>query len=90
MGKTLPSHLLRAALLARMIFDPEDGGDTFLQNIGSNTDYTRALHWSRFSLVNVHFHTRLGLPSDLFLPHFPTIILHALIFSPFVLHALSI
>jgi hypothetical protein len=26
--------------LARLIFDPEDGGDTFLRNVGSYTDYT--------------------------------------------------
>jgi hypothetical protein len=26
--------------LARLIFDPEDGGNTFLRNVGSYTDYT--------------------------------------------------
>jgi hypothetical protein len=25
---------------ARLIFDPEDGGETFLRNVGSYTDYT--------------------------------------------------
>jgi hypothetical protein len=27
--------------LARLIFDPEDGGDAFLRNVGSHTDYRR-------------------------------------------------
>jgi hypothetical protein len=41
------SHLLHAAsLLARLTFDLEDGGDTFLRNAGSHTDYT-ALHISQ-------------------------------------------
>jgi hypothetical protein len=26
-------------LLAWLIFDPEDGGDTFLRNVGSHEDY---------------------------------------------------
>jgi hypothetical protein len=26
--------------LARLIFDPEDGSDTFFRNVGSHTDYT--------------------------------------------------
>jgi hypothetical protein len=33
-----------------MIFDPEDGGDTFLRNIGSHTVYT-ALYPRRWKLV---------------------------------------
>jgi hypothetical protein len=36
-----------------VIFDPEDGGDTFLRNVGSFTDYT-ALYpriW-QFSFIN--------------------------------------
>jgi hypothetical protein len=33
--------------LARLIFDHEDGGDTFLRNVGSYTDYT-ALYPSRW------------------------------------------
>jgi hypothetical protein len=28
---------------ARVIFDPEDGGDTFLRNVGSHTDYTEPI-----------------------------------------------
>jgi hypothetical protein len=32
-------NLLRA-ILVRLIFDPEDGADTFLRNVGSHTDYT--------------------------------------------------
>jgi hypothetical protein len=32
--------LLARWFLARMIFDTEDGGDTFLRNGGSPTDYT--------------------------------------------------
>jgi hypothetical protein len=31
---------LASWFLARMIFDPEDGGDTFLRNVCSHTDYT--------------------------------------------------
>jgi hypothetical protein len=26
--------------LAQLIFDPEDGGDTFLRNVGSHTNHT--------------------------------------------------
>jgi hypothetical protein len=32
------SHLLARWFLVRLIFDPEDGGDTFLQNVNSYTD----------------------------------------------------
>jgi hypothetical protein len=38
-SKTYHLHLGRG-FLARLIFDPEDGGDTFLRNVGSYTDYT--------------------------------------------------
>jgi hypothetical protein len=35
-------HLhLQSRKSVQLIFDPEDGGDTFLQNVGSRTDYTR-------------------------------------------------
>jgi hypothetical protein len=34
-------HLLTLLVLAEIIFfDPEDGGDMFLRNIGRNSDYT--------------------------------------------------
>jgi hypothetical protein len=33
-------HLLSRWFLTRLIFGPEDGGDTFLRNVGSYTDYT--------------------------------------------------
>jgi hypothetical protein len=32
------SRLLARWFLARLIFDPEDGGDTFFRNVGSHTD----------------------------------------------------
>jgi hypothetical protein len=38
--------------LARLIFDPEDGGDTFLRNVGSYTDYT-ALYPRRWQFSEV-------------------------------------
>jgi hypothetical protein len=36
--KTWP--LAARLFLTRLIFDPENGGDTFLRNVGSNTNYT--------------------------------------------------
>jgi hypothetical protein len=36
----LPRYRLARWFLARLIFDPEDGGDIFLRNVGSYTDYT--------------------------------------------------
>jgi hypothetical protein len=36
----LPSHLLALWFDARLIFNPEDGGDSFLRNVGSYMDYT--------------------------------------------------
>jgi hypothetical protein len=33
-------HLLARWCLPRLIFDPDDGGGTFLRNVGSYTDYT--------------------------------------------------
>jgi hypothetical protein len=43
-------------LLARLIFDLEDGGDTFLRNVGSYTDYM-ALYPRRwqFSVLSTSF-----------------------------------
>jgi hypothetical protein len=38
--------------LARLIFDPEDGGDTLLRNVGSCTDYT-ALYPRRWQFSKV-------------------------------------
>jgi hypothetical protein len=35
----LHSHLLALWFLARLILDLEDGDNTFLRNVGSNTDY---------------------------------------------------
>jgi hypothetical protein len=31
----MPNHLLARWFLARLVFDPEDGGDIFLRNVGS-------------------------------------------------------
>jgi hypothetical protein len=31
---------VKSGFIARLIFDPEDGGDTFLGNVGSHTGYT--------------------------------------------------
>jgi hypothetical protein len=42
-------YLLAHWFLARMIFDPEDGGDTFLRNVGSYTDCT-TLYLKRWQL----------------------------------------
>jgi hypothetical protein len=42
----LPSHLLARCFLARLIFDPEDGGDNVFRNTGLHTDCT-ALYPSR-------------------------------------------
>jgi hypothetical protein len=39
MPDTVARHLLHW-ILARLIFDPEDGDDTFLRKVGSYTDYT--------------------------------------------------
>jgi hypothetical protein len=46
-GGTYHLHGLKSAqppatrwFLARLIFDPEDGGDTLLRNVGLHTDYT--------------------------------------------------
>jgi hypothetical protein len=36
----LMSHAAAHWFLARPIFDPEDGGDTFLRKVGSHTNYT--------------------------------------------------
>jgi hypothetical protein len=68
------------------------------------TVFTRALHWSlswarsiQFipshpiylrSILTLFTHLRYGLPSGLFPSCFPTSILYAFLFSPFVLHAL--
>jgi hypothetical protein len=38
--------------LARLIFDPEDGGDTFLRSVGSYTDYT-ALYLRRWQFSTI-------------------------------------
>jgi hypothetical protein len=35
----LPNHLLHVGFLLGRLFYPEDGGDTFFQDVGSNTDY---------------------------------------------------
>jgi hypothetical protein len=37
---TFWGHLLACWFLARLIFDPEDGGDTLLQNVGLYMNYT--------------------------------------------------
>jgi hypothetical protein len=39
-GTYLPSRLLARWFLTLLIFDPEDGSDTFLRNVCSYTDYT--------------------------------------------------
>jgi hypothetical protein len=70
------------------------------------TVFTTALHWSLSwarwiqsippytislkSIVILFSHLRLGLPSDLFPSGFPTKTLYASVFSPCVLHSLSI
>jgi hypothetical protein len=54
--------------------------------------FTRALHWSLAWARLIQpspchsTHLRLGLPSGLFSSGFPTNILYAFLFSPFVLH----
>jgi hypothetical protein len=52
------------------------------------------VHTIPFHLPNIYFNimqpTALSLPNGLFLSGFPTSILYAFIFSPFVLHALPI
>jgi hypothetical protein len=62
--KSLPAR----CFIARLISDPEDGGDTFLRNISSNTENTelyprRWQHSSRLCLLSVSFwlHSRLTL-----------------------------
>jgi hypothetical protein len=71
-----------------------------------NTVFTRALHWSLSwaisiqstpshpislrSILILSTHLRLGYPSSRFTSGFCTDILHAFLFSPFLLHALHI
>jgi hypothetical protein len=45
------SHMLALWFLARLIFEPENGGDTFLENVSSCTDYT-ASYPRRWHLSN--------------------------------------
>jgi hypothetical protein len=47
--------LLARWFLARMIFDTKDGGDTFLRNVGSPTDYTTLYlrRWKYSGLISV-------------------------------------
>jgi hypothetical protein len=70
------------------------------------TAFTRALHWSLSlarsiqsipshpislrSILILSTHLRLGLPSGIFPSGFPTNLLYAFLFSPFVLHAVPI
>jgi hypothetical protein len=46
-------HLLSRWFLTRLIFGPEDGGDTFLRNVGSYTDYT-VVYQGRCNFYNYH------------------------------------
>jgi hypothetical protein len=52
-------HVLARQFLSRLIFDPEDGSDKFLRNVGSYTDYT-ALYIGR---LNFHNHSNPTLHS---------------------------
>jgi hypothetical protein len=54
----------KLAAFARLIFDPEDGGNIFLRNIGPHTDYT-APHPRRWELL---FHNMFSEEGDQHLP----------------------
>jgi hypothetical protein len=57
----VPSHVLHADLMLGWFFDPEDGGDTFLWNVGSHADYTSPYPKRRqHSIINLRlFSSRL-------------------------------
>jgi hypothetical protein len=46
-------HLLAPWFLASLIFVPDDGGDTFLRNVGSYTSY-RALYLTRWLKLKIN------------------------------------
>jgi hypothetical protein len=83
--RVLCCHLPERWFLARLIFDHEDGDETFLRNGGSNTDYTGAILQKMAPFITTAARTSLISLLRLILIKYFLILLICILFVQFII-----